>query len=107
MSTELRPDSERPEGFSADAGGTRWRYAGPLTFANASSVFAAALAMPLPSAGEIDLSGVVAVDSSAVAVLLALRRRAADEGKPLAFTHVPAALSALADLYSVEDLLAA
>ena len=49
----------------------------------------------------------MACASPGVAVLLALRRRAADEGKPLFFTHVPASLSALADLYSVEDLLAA
>jgi phospholipid transport system transporter-binding protein len=107
MSIQAGPQGDLPAGFSADAGGTRWSYTGALTFANASRVFAAALAMPLPTAGEVDLSGVVAVDSSAVAVLLALSRRAQEEGKPLAFAHVPAALSALADLYSVEDLLAA
>lgn len=107
MRTPVDPENELRAGFSADAAATRWRYSGPLTFGNASRVFAAALAMPLPSAGEVDLSGTTKVDSSAVAVLLGLRRRAADEGKPLSFTHVPPALSALADLYSVEDLLAA
>ena len=107
MRTPVDPENELRAGFSADADGARWRYSGALAFANASRVFAAALAMPLPSAGEVDLSGAVAVDSAAVAVLLALRRRAADEGKPLFFTHVPAALTALADLYSVEDLLTA
>jgi phospholipid transport system transporter-binding protein len=107
MRTPVDPENEVRSGFSADAAGTRWRYNGALTFANASRVFAAALAMPLPTAGEVDLSGAIGVDSAAVAVLLALRRRAADEGKPLTFTHVPAALSALSDLYSVEDLLVA
>ena len=107
MRTPVDPQNELRAGFSADAAGTHWRYKGALTFANASRVFAAALAMPLPTAGEVDLAGAIGVDSAAVAVLLALRRRAADEGKPLFFTHVPAALSALADLYSVEDLLAA
>ena len=107
MRTPVDPQNALRAGFSADAAGARWRYNGALTFANASRVFAAALAMPLPTAGEVDLSGAIGVDSAAVAVLLALRRRAADEGKPLSFTHVPAALSALADLYSVEDLLAA
>ena len=58
------------------------------------------------NAGEVDLSDMVSVDSSAVAVLLALSRRAQEEGKPLVFTKVPGALQALADLYSVEDLLA-
>jgi ABC-type transporter Mla MlaB component len=94
-------------GFRADAAGARWLYAGALTFANASQVFAAAALMPLPTAGEVDLAGVVAVDSSAVAILLALSRRAREEGKPLVFARVPAALRALADVYGVEELLAA
>ncbi len=106
MSAHDDASSEVTAGFSADLGGTRWNCAGALTFANASRVFAAAVVMPLPAAGEVDLSGVVAADSAAVAVLLALKRRATEEGKPLAFTHVPAALSALADLYDVEDVLA-
>ena len=107
MSVRDPSPSEPTAGFSGDAAGARWSYTGALTFANASRVFAAAAAMPLPSTGEVDLSGADAVDSSAVAVLLALARRARAEGKPLAFTRVPAALRALADLYSVEDLLTA
>jgi phospholipid transport system transporter-binding protein len=107
MSMRVGALEEPPAGFSADAAGARWSYSGALTFANASGVFAAADAMPLPSAGEVDLSGLVAVDSSAVAVLIALSRRAQEEGTPLVFAKVPAALRALADLYSVEDLLTA
>ena len=106
MRTPFDPQSHLP-GFYADPDAARWIYSGALTFANASSVFAAAAVTPLPTSGEVDLSGVVAVDSSAVAVLLALSRRAREEGRPLVFTKIPAALRALADLYSVEDLLAA
>jgi phospholipid transport system transporter-binding protein len=106
MRTPFDPRSHAP-GFYADPDGARWIYTGALTFANASSVFAAAAATPLPTSGEVDLSGIVAVDSSAVAVLLALSRRAREEGTPLVFAKIPAALRALADLYSVEDLLAA
>ena len=106
MRTPFDPQSHAP-GFYADPDGARWIYAGALTFANASAVFAATALTPLPTAGEVDLSAVIALDSSAVAVLLALSRRAREEGKPLVFTRVPAALRALADLYSVEDLLAA
>ena len=102
-----RDTPEPAGGFVAEDGGERWGYKGALTFANASRVFAEAVAMPLPSTGEIDLAGTAAVDSSAVAVLLALRRRAAEEGRLLVFIDVPPALTALADLYSVEDLLAA
>jgi len=107
MSRAIDAPDVAPGGFSADATGERWSYAGALTFANASRVFSAAVAMPLPRSGDVDLSGLAAVDSSAVAVLLALSRRAQEEGKRLAFTEVPAALRALADLYSVEALLAA
>ena len=107
MSVRIASADDAAAGFSVDAAGVRWNYSGALTFANASNVFAAAASMPLPAAGEVDLSGAVAVDSSAVAVLLALSRRAQEEGKSLAFTKVPAALRALADLYSVEEVLAA
>ena len=107
MITPSSPPGDLPKGFVTDADGSRWIYIGELTFANASEVYAAALGLPLPRNGEVDLSGMVAVDSSAVAVLVALSRRAADDGRAIAFTNIPAALSALADLYSVEDLLAA
>ncbi len=93
-------------GFAAVSGGARWVYAGALTFADAASAFAAARAMPLPSAGVVDCAGVVAVDSAAVAVLLSLKRRAADEGKPITFANVPHALTALAALYGVDTILA-
>jgi phospholipid transport system transporter-binding protein len=107
MSTATAGGRGAASGFMADAGGARWTYAGALTVVNAGKVYAAAAAMPLPNQGEIDLAGVGAVDSSSVAVLLALKRRAAEERRPLNFTHVPEAITALADLYGVEDLLAA
>jgi len=49
----------------------------------------------------------VAAIMAAVAVLLALKRRAADEGRPLRFVGIPAALASLADLYGVEEILGA
>lgn len=93
-------------GFAAVAGGARWVYAGALTFADAGAVLAATQSIPLPRDGVVDCAGIVAIDSAAVAVLVALKRRAADEGKPLAFAHVPPALAALAALYGVDTLLA-
>lgn len=93
-------------GFARDPDG-RWTYSGALTCANAGAVYAAACAMPLPAAGEVDLQRIGAVDSATVAVLLALRRRANEEGRRLAFVNVPAAIAALAKLYGVEELVAA
>jgi len=92
--------------FVPDAGGTRWVYAGALTYANAAAVLAGAAELPLPTAGEVDLRSLTSVDSAAVAVLLALKRRAGAAGAPLTFVDVPASLTALADLYSVEEILA-
>ncbi|MCB1909844.1 MAG: STAS domain-containing protein [Rhodocyclaceae bacterium] len=50
----------------------------------------------------IDLSAVTEVDSAAIAVLLAWRRRA---GRTLKFVAVPAALASLAELYRLDRLL--
>ena len=40
-----------------------------------------------------------------VALLLAWKRRAVVEGKPLTFAHLPSTLGSLAQLYDVEELL--
>jgi phospholipid transport system transporter-binding protein len=93
-------------GFAPDHRGARWSYVGPLTFANAGPVLAATAGVALPAEGEVDLENVGLIDSSAVAVLLALKRRAEAEGKPLRFIRVPAALSALAEVYGVDSILA-
>ena len=70
-------------------------------------MLAAAAALKLPGAGEVDLAAVEGIDSAAVAVLLALKRRAADEGRPLRFVGIPAALASLAELYGVKEILGA
>ena len=87
--------------------GARWIASGALTFANAGGALAAARALPLPAAGIVECEGITHTDSAAVAVLLALKRRARAEGKPLAFARPPAALTTLATLYDVEDILEA
>ncbi len=94
-------------GFARDETGARWTYAGALTNANAAAVLAATVALAMPTTGEIDLADIDAIDSTAVAVLIALKRRAAGEGRALTFINVPAALTALADLYGVEEILVA
>ena len=53
----------------------------------------------------VDFGAVTAVDSAAVALALALVREARLAGRELAFTNVPAAMSELARLYGVSDLL--
>jgi len=91
--------------FSAD--GDRWTFSGQLTFDDAMSVLEAASALPLPPSGVVDLAGVAHADSAALAVLLALRRRAVGEGRRVTFASVPPMLDSLARVYGIEEILAA
>jgi phospholipid transport system transporter-binding protein len=59
----------------------------------------------LPQRLTIDFSAVTEVDSSAVALLLEWRRRAAARGKTLIFVNLPDPLMALAGLYGVAELI--
>ena len=94
-----------PAGFAVADGGMRWSASGPLTFANAVDVLAHASALPLPTRAAVDLSGLGHVDSAAVAVLLALKRRAVREERMLRFENVPTSLHALAVVYGVAPML--
>jgi phospholipid transport system transporter-binding protein len=87
-------------------GGERWSVRGVLTIDTAGRVLATSLAAPLPASGVVTLEEVYGVDSAAVAVLLTWKRRALGDGKPLKFVAVPPNLTALAQLYGVEQLLA-
>jgi phospholipid transport system transporter-binding protein len=87
------------------AAGDRWMLGGALNVDTAASVIEASRAAALPGTGIVSLASVDGVDSAAVAVLLAWRRRAEAEGRELSFTDVPASVSALAELYGVEDLI--
>ena len=93
----------RDGGFVATDG--RWTFAGTLTFADAAAVFAASHALPLPSSGIVDLATLEQADSAALAVMMALSRRAATEGARLKFTSVPQGIFALAHVYGVDELL--
>lgn len=105
--------AQPPVGGAGDgtAGGfiateTGWRYAGDLTFANAAAVMQASSALPLPAGGTVDIGELRHADSAALAVLIALRRRAASEGVALAVVGVPQALRSLAAVYGVDELIA-
>ena len=87
------------------AAGERWLLEGALTVDTAASVLESSRKATLPKTGKVDLTGLDQVDSAAVAVLLAWRRRAAVEGVALAFAGAPASLAALAELYGVTELV--
>jgi phospholipid transport system transporter-binding protein len=76
-----------------------------LTVNNAKTVLEAGLHAIESGETVVDMAGVTAVDSAAVATLLAWQRAARKHGRSLAFSHLPANLLGLAELYGVADLL--
>jgi phospholipid transport system transporter-binding protein len=90
-------------GFAID--GDAWRYHGALTLDNAADVMTAADAMALPASGIVDLAALAPADSAALAVVMALRRRAQAEGRTLHVANMPSALQSLAVVYGVDDLV--
>jgi phospholipid transport system transporter-binding protein len=104
--TEASAEPAIAEGrIVADEAASRWKFEGALILDNAAAVLAAADAMPLPSSGVVDLSGLVRADSAALAVAIEVNRRALAEGRKLVFQHVPAGLMSLAVVYGVDELL--
>ena len=81
-----------------------------LTFAEAAQALVAlqgALAQaPAGAPCEIDAADLAAFDTSAIAVLLQVRREAQQRGLDFAVRNPPAKLRQLAALYGVEELLA-
>jgi phospholipid transport system transporter-binding protein len=76
-----------------------------LTAYNAKTALQAGLQAIAAGQKEMDLGQLTAVDSAAVATLLAWKRAAAERGTDLVFHRMPANLRSLADLYGVSDLL--
>jgi len=75
--------------------------AGDLVLENATRFLAEAEAAIAAGSTVFDLAGVARMDSSALSLLLALRRRA--DGKDLQFHHVPESLTSLARLYGIPE----
>ena len=95
--------------MSATAAGEVLALQGPLSFETLPGVLAQSeqftARADLPDRLTIDFSGITAVDSSAVALLLEWRRQAMRLGKALEFVNLPPNLLALAQLYGVSELI--
>ena len=81
-----------------------WRFEGTLTMDTAAAVKESADALPLPESGRIDFGGLVQGDSSALALIMALRRRALAEKRKLRIENIPKALLSLAVAYGVDNI---
>jgi phospholipid transport system transporter-binding protein len=76
-----------------------------LTFNNAQTVLQAGLRALADGQAEFDFADVNAVDSAAIATMLAWQRAARKAGKVLSFRNLPANLQSLVKLYGVGALL--
>ncbi len=79
---------------------------GELVLDNATRILAEGEQAILAGTRVFDLSGVVKMDSSALSLLLALRRSGLKNaaGNALQFRNVPESLTSLARLYGIADL---
>lgn len=78
-----------------------------VTNQNAAALLAAGIDAIRAGDAEFDLSAVRQIDSSAVALLLAWQREAGARGAHLVVLGAPPALTSLARLYGVDELLPA
>jgi len=89
--------------------GDRLRIEGKITMETAASLLDAGRTLcgqiECSSGRIIDLSGVTAVDSAAIAVVLAWMRAARASGRRLRLEGVPLQLRSLASLYDLGELL--
>lgn len=76
---------------------------GEWTQAGAPAVLAAA--SDYLQADHIDLGGITRIDSTGVALLLELTRRAQAQGKTLRFTAAPAQLRTLVRFFELDSIL--
>ena len=77
---------------------------GPLTMATAGALFRG-FERSHPRAPVIfDFAGVDRVDSAALALILAILRKA-QAGAPVRFTHVPSVMMSFAEIYGLETVI--
>lgn len=85
--------------------GDSWVCRSALTLATSAAAMKQSESLALPASGTIRFSENVEADSSALAVMLALVRRAEQESRTLKFEKVPQTLQTLAHVYGVDTLL--
>ncbi|MBI1174923.1 MAG: STAS domain-containing protein [Sideroxydans sp.] len=85
--------------------GGQLKVSGPLTLETVKALYDQGLQAAGANSLAIDMSGVGAVDSSAVSLMLNWLREAQRNNVSVSFSHVPDNLLSLARLYDVAELL--
>ncbi|HZL96893.1 MAG TPA: STAS domain-containing protein [Vicinamibacterales bacterium] len=78
---------------------------GPINVSNVVALLAEGKDRFTAPAVSVDLAGVTEVDSTAVSLLLELRREAGRHGRRIDYLNLPGNLVSLAKLYGVTELL--
>lgn len=85
--------------------GDRLVVVGDMTLSTASELLTQGVSSFASGEPEFDLSGVVEMDSSGLAVLFGWQRAAQAQGKPFRIYNPPQSLVSLAEVYGVSSLL--
>ncbi len=85
----------------------RFALSGPVVMENLIGLYKAGLQKVAEGDVVVDMAGVTDADSSAVSLLLELRREAARRSHKVLVINVPDSVRSLAKLYGVADLLPA
>ena len=99
------PETDVVQGGAFSVVDAGWAFGGALTLDNAADVLRASESLSLPESGLVDFGGLMQADSAALAVMMALKRRATSERRSLILTGLPASLRSLAIVYGVEHFL--
>jgi phospholipid transport system transporter-binding protein len=85
--------------------GNRLLLEGELTVDTVPGILAGTSPQDRAAVEVVDLAGVTEADSAAVALAIAWLREARDAGRTLRFENLPPAMTKLARLYAVVDLI--
>jgi phospholipid transport system transporter-binding protein len=83
----------------------RYSVQGSITMANAKALLEQGAGLLSGHDAVVDFGQVEEVDSSAIGLMLAWLRSAAEQKRTLRFSHLPENLKTLAALYGVLDLI--
>lgn len=83
----------------------RWVLSGDLIIDHVTQVVNASKALRLESPAQLDFSKVTDVDTSAISLILELKRRANAENVELSLVNVPENLNSLMQLYGVDEFI--
>ncbi len=85
--------------------GEDYRVEGPVTLATVGNLLAQGLDRFEGARPRVDFSGVDAVESSALSLILEWTRRLRAQGRDIAFLNLGPSLTSLSHLYGIADLI--